>query len=170
MELDMAVRMQFADDTPEAVPESWAIVELMGHVRLAGRLTEEERFGAKMGRLDIPKGPLPGCACCKGRGVIPELSPRPNQETGTAPCPLCGRFVTQYFGGSSVYRITPVSEAVARHVAMSNSPAPVSAWDFPKQLPAAADEARPRPAMFDSKDDDEPEADEVDPANPFKPF
>jgi hypothetical protein len=33
---------------------SWAIVELMGHLRLAGRISEEERFGAKMGRLDIP--------------------------------------------------------------------------------------------------------------------
>jgi hypothetical protein len=35
--------------------DSWAIVELMGHVRMAGRLTEEERFGGKMGRLDVPK-------------------------------------------------------------------------------------------------------------------
>jgi hypothetical protein len=34
--------------------ESWAVVELMGHVRMAGRLTEEERFGGKMGRLDVP--------------------------------------------------------------------------------------------------------------------
>lgn len=29
--------------------DSWAIVELMGHVRIAGRITEEERFGAKLG-------------------------------------------------------------------------------------------------------------------------
>jgi len=36
--------------------EVWAVVELMGHARLAGRLTEEEKFGAKLGRLDIPKG------------------------------------------------------------------------------------------------------------------
>ncbi len=34
--------------------EVWAIVELMGHVRIAGRLTEEEKFGVKMGRLDMP--------------------------------------------------------------------------------------------------------------------
>lgn len=34
--------------------DTWAILELMGHVRLAGRVTEEERFGAKMGRIDIP--------------------------------------------------------------------------------------------------------------------
>lgn len=28
----------------------------MGHVRMAGRVTEEERFGAKMGRIDVPRG------------------------------------------------------------------------------------------------------------------
>lgn len=32
----------------------WGIVELMGHVRLAGRVSEVERFGAKLGRIDIP--------------------------------------------------------------------------------------------------------------------
>lgn len=34
--------------------EQWAILELMGHVKLAGRVTEEEHFGAKLGRIDIP--------------------------------------------------------------------------------------------------------------------
>ena len=34
--------------------DSWAVLELMGHVRIAGRVTEEERFGAKVGRIDIP--------------------------------------------------------------------------------------------------------------------
>lgn len=34
--------------------ESWAVLELMGHVRTAGRVTEEERFGSKVGRIDIP--------------------------------------------------------------------------------------------------------------------
>lgn len=83
---------------------TWAIVELMGHVRLAGRLTEEEKFGTKMGRLDIPL------------------------EDG---------LVTQYFGGGSVYRITFVTEEVARHVAKSATAAPVSTWDFPKRLAAS---------------------------------
>lgn len=34
--------------------ETWAIVELMGHVRIAGRVTEEEKFGGKLGRIDVP--------------------------------------------------------------------------------------------------------------------
>lgn len=32
----------------------WAIVELFGHVRTAGRISEVERFGGKMMRLDVP--------------------------------------------------------------------------------------------------------------------
>jgi hypothetical protein len=42
-------------ESPESF-ESWAILELMGHVRMAGRVTEEERFGSKMGRIDVPQG------------------------------------------------------------------------------------------------------------------
>ncbi len=34
--------------------DSWAIVELMGHVRTAGRVTEEEHFSVKLGRVDVP--------------------------------------------------------------------------------------------------------------------
>lgn len=36
--------------------DSWAIVELMGHVRIAGRVSEVEVFGGKMGRIDVPVG------------------------------------------------------------------------------------------------------------------
>ena len=34
--------------------DGWALVELMGHRRLAGRVTEEVRFGAAMLRIDVP--------------------------------------------------------------------------------------------------------------------
>lgn len=85
--------------------EAWAKVELMGHVCIAGRLTEEEHFGAKLGRVDIP---------------------------------IEGGFVTQFFSGASVYRITPCTEQVARDLAKRSADmAPVHAWDYPK-LPAPA--------------------------------
>lgn len=32
----------------------WAIVEIFGHRKHAGRTREEERFGAKMLRIDVP--------------------------------------------------------------------------------------------------------------------
>lgn len=85
--------------------ETWAIVDLMGHRRLAGRLSEEEKFGSKLGRLDIPDAE--------------------------------GNWRTEYFGGSSVYSIAIVTEAVARHVAAKPGLQPVSSWDFPKMLPQA---------------------------------
>jgi hypothetical protein len=90
-------------DTLET-PSTWAVVELMGHVKLAGRLSEEERFGSKMARLDIPAG---------------------------------DGFTTQYFGGAAVYRITLVTEAVARDIAKRSPGAPVAAWDYPKPAVAA---------------------------------
>jgi hypothetical protein len=35
--------------------DSWAILEQLGHRRTAGRVTEVEMFGSKMGRIDIPR-------------------------------------------------------------------------------------------------------------------
>jgi hypothetical protein len=34
----------------------WAIIDLFGHTRIAGRVTEVERYGSVMGRIDIPEG------------------------------------------------------------------------------------------------------------------
>jgi hypothetical protein len=84
--------------------DGWAILELMGHVRLAGRVTEESHFGVALGRIDIPNG---------------------------------GGFTTQYFGGSSVYRLTPTTEEIARSVALNNQPQPVHRWELP--APTKAD-------------------------------
>lgn len=114
-----------AKATTNDTPEQWAIVELMGHVKLAGKLSEEERFGSKMGRLDIPIDVV--CTC----------PPLPSGDR-TGCRGICGTgFVTQHFGGQSVYRITYCTEAVARATAARNNPAPVSPWDYPKQLPSA---------------------------------
>lgn len=101
--------------------EQWAIVELMGHVKIAGLVTEEERFGTKLGRVDIPNGDT---------------------------------FVTQYFNGSSLYRLTPTTEEIARSVAKSNQPAPVFRWELPdqKQLAPPVVEAE---FPFDNDDDSE---------------
>jgi hypothetical protein len=49
-------------ETPAPEPDGWewAIVEVFGHRRHAGRTREEERFGAKLLRIDIPKNGDPG--------------------------------------------------------------------------------------------------------------
>lgn len=118
--------------------DSWAVVELMGHVRMAGRVTEEERFGAKVGRVDVPRAPVP-CIDCKGTGAA--LSPG-----GTSVrCSFCqgqgffdGGFTTVYFGGGSIYRLTPTTEEVARGVAACSQPEPVHRWELPSPAKAAA--------------------------------
>ena len=103
---------------PDERWQTWAVLELMGHVRTGGLVTEEERFGAKLGRVDIP---------------TPE-----------------GGFVTQYFGGGSIYRLTICDEATARRVAASNRPAPLHPWEMPCRLPG------PPPAeTIEEPDEDE---------------
>lgn len=99
--------------------DTWAIVELLGHVRMAGRLTEESHFGVALGRLDVPD---------RGDG---------------------GGFTTVWFGGGSVYRVTPTTEEIARAVAAANQPEPVHRWE----LPALTDSQRADEAL------DEPVAD-----------
>jgi len=107
--------------------EQWGILELMGHVRLAGRISEEERYGSKLGRIDIP-----------GKD---------------------GTFTTQFFSGSSIYRLTITTEEVARQIASSCSPAPIQPWEFPRAaLPA------PEPRYAGLRDSDNDEFDDDDDA------
>lgn len=121
--------------------ESWAILELMGHVRLVGRISEEERFGTKMGRIDIPRQPSPSCPACKGSGVCSGEPLDAGETIGATDrhrcrMPDCNGFTTQFFSGQSIYRMTPVTEAVARDLAKRCDPAPVTPWELRRQLPA----------------------------------
>jgi hypothetical protein len=90
--------------------EGWAIVELMGHRRLAGYVTEEDHFGTAMLRLDV-------------HGLDDAKTPG----------------VTQLYGGSSVYCVTPTSEEIARGLGQRLRPAPVQRYELPAAAPAAAE-------------------------------
>lgn len=73
-----------AGQTPEdADGWEWALVEIFGHRSHAGRAREEERFGAKMLRIDIP---VNGDAEANG-------------------------WRTHYYGGSSIFSFTLTDEA-----------------------------------------------------------
>lgn len=63
----------------------WAIVEIMGHRRHAGRVREEERFGAKMLRIDVPNQGNP-------------------EDHG---------WQTMYYGGSSIFSFALTDEETA---------------------------------------------------------
>lgn len=98
----------------------WAILELMGHVRLGGYVTEEQRCGATLGRIDI-----------YGQGEV---------------------ITTQYFGGSSVYRITPTTEVIARAIG-ATSAAPIQRWELPAlEAPTRDRNADRRPGWDDDED------------------
>ncbi len=92
-------------DTPSETAElhddafEWAIVEIMGHRRHAGRVREEERFGARMLRIDVP--------------TILLVSPA---EEGAAATATVDRWTSHYYGGSSIFSFTPTDEAtVMKH-------------------------------------------------------
>ena len=92
----------------EEVFESWAILELMGHRRLAGYVRAVEVAGAPMLRIDVPAA---GDAADEWKA-------------------------TQFYSPSAIYCLTPTTEATARTVAALGEPAPVQAWELPRSLPA----------------------------------
>jgi hypothetical protein len=82
----MTEAMETNDTVAPAAEENgweWAIVEIFGHRSHAGRVREEERFGAKMLRIDVPKD---GDASANG-------------------------WETHYYGGASIFSFTLTDEA-----------------------------------------------------------
>jgi len=68
---------------PEDDGWTWGVVEIFGHRRHAGRTREEERFGAKLLRIDIPN---------KGD-------------------PAIHGWTTHYYGGSAIFSFSLADEA-----------------------------------------------------------
>lgn len=77
----------------------WAIIELFGHQRFAGRVTQAE-WPPGFARLEIP--------ATDGHEAV-----------------------TQLLSPQSIYRLTPVTEAVATAVAAQCRPEPVHRWGLP---------------------------------------
>ena len=71
--------------TPEANGWEWAILEVFGHRKHVGRIREDERFGAKLLRIDVPNKGDPD-----GHG-----------------------WTTHWYGGASIFSMTMTDEASA---------------------------------------------------------
>lgn len=87
----------------------WACVEIFGHRKHYGRISEVERFGTKMLRVDVP--------------------------TADA-APLFGEaeaFETFLYGGGSIFSLTPMTEEAARKWAEHDRPTPYQPL---RQLPS----------------------------------
>jgi hypothetical protein len=86
----------------------WAVVELFGHDRVAGFVTEQEIAGSAFVRVDVPG----------------------DEATGDG--------FSKLYGPSAIYSITPVAEEVALAAVRAFKPRPLGQWHFEvrNQLPA----------------------------------
>lgn len=90
--------------------EEWAVVELMGHLKLAGKVSEATIAGASLLRIDVPE--------------LPTEDGRPAQPG-----------YTKFFGPASIYSITPCDQDVAMRVARYLRRAPIQRYELAPALP-----------------------------------
>ena len=96
----------------ETAFDEWCLVELMGHQRIAGRVTEQSIGGQSLLRVDVPA----------------------NAETGR-------QALTKFYGPGAVYCLTPVSESIARRLADNIATPAVHRWDLrAPELPGPSDD------------------------------
>ncbi len=97
-----------SNETSDAATfESWAIVEIMGHRRFAGFVSEQQIGGASFVRIDVPK-----------------IEPA-GEDKGAEP-------FTKLFGAASIYCITPCTETTARAFAMSQRAKAFAEFSIPR--------------------------------------
>lgn len=101
--------LQNDEKKPEAL---WAIVELFGHQRIAGKLSEHTMGGGSFVRVDVPEIPPAG----EGMPSIPGF--------------------TKLYGNGAIYGITFVDEAAALVEAARLRTRPVNVWDLREGLQA----------------------------------
>jgi hypothetical protein len=96
--------------------EGWAILELMGHRRLAGWVSEQTLAGTTFIRLDIPAG----------EEETPHALYDPSEQSYA---------VTQFYSPAALYCLTPTTKDMALAVAKHNHPTPVQRWELPPARP-----------------------------------
>jgi hypothetical protein len=89
--------------------EQWAIVELFGHTRIAGRISEYTLGGCSFVRIDVP-----------------ELSPGEDKP------PLPG--FTRLYSQGAIYSVTFVDETTARTAAAQMQVQPVDTWTIQQAI------------------------------------
>lgn len=102
----------------------WAIVEIFGHQRIAGFLSEQTIGGQSFVRVDVPELPAGADEYSRRDGPIAAHS--------------------KLFGGGAIYAITPVDETIARISAQSIRHKPVTAYGVAEALKNMSQEHRTR--------------------------
>lgn len=123
--------------------EGWAVVEMLGHKKLAGMVSEQVLAGTALIRVDVPETAHQREVSGFGGHTV-EVKPA----------------YTKFVGVGSIYCITPCSEAIARQCATVlerwNDPIPV---DMPRLIPARSS-ASTDDAEFETMDREEDDDDE----------
>lgn len=95
--------------------EAWGIVELMGHQRVAGRLSEQPLGGGNLLRVDIP-------------------ADKKDDPHGI-------KFRTAFYGASAIYAVHITDEAAARQVATNIGTRPPFAYELSQAVARIAPSA-----------------------------
>lgn len=114
------------DENTQDQFDEWCILELMGHRKLAGKVTEATVAGGAFLRIDV------------------------FGEDKDAPA-----LATQFYSPSSVYAMTPTTEAVCRRFAEAcGAAAPVSRYDLALPAPPSPQEDAGWAGIEDGDEDD----------------
>ncbi|TAM15927.1 MAG: hypothetical protein EPN65_16570 [Pandoraea sp.] len=89
--------------------DQWAIVELFGHQRIAGRITEQTIGGCAFVRIDVP--------ACEADGSIPAT-----------------QAFTKLFGNGAIYGVSFVDEQTARIAARQLRVQPINTYELRRAL------------------------------------
>uniref|UniRef100_A0A6M3LY67 Uncharacterized protein n=1 Tax=viral metagenome TaxID=1070528 RepID=A0A6M3LY67_9ZZZZ len=108
----------------------WMFVEFLGHKRLAGFVSEEEKWGQVLMRIDIPT-------------LV-------DTKTGKL------KFTTQFYGTHALYCATPINETDAIKLAKELRPVPFSKYDLHKEANRNMDDYRFAEIDEDDDNDDLP--------------
>ena len=127
--------------------DCWAIVDLFGHNRVAGKLTTQTLGAACLLRMDVPEVVIPSHEEYTGyyRGLEREKKVVPERRKGG---------YTRFFGVGAIYSINPVTEELARRAVAAIDSEPVKPYEMP--------EVKALPASQVTTHDDESTADEGD--------
>lgn len=92
------------DQSQKKTFDEWALVELFGHARIVGRVTEATIAGGTFIRVDVPDK--------DGNNTV----------------------FTRYFGPGAIYSMSPIDRDLALHLAAQQDSAPVKRYEMPPQL------------------------------------
>jgi hypothetical protein len=99
----------------------WAVLELMGHRKLAGHVKEATLAGGAFLRIDVC---LPDDQPELGEGE------RPAFDTDGAPLKV---IATQFYAPGAVYCITPTERDACLLLTRRYQPEPVTQWELPRE-------------------------------------